>query len=153
MIAIKPHHFVDIIVSFGECKRSFEPHPYGHAVHTVSMRILEDRDIELVIENGADDICAPCKHNIGGICDDRIDTSYRPDAPPTKLAWNRLIDSRWCERLGIKQGERITARDLCERIRESIEGMSAVYRELPTDRIARKAANLAKGIDFYLEPA
>ena len=81
LIHIKPHHFVDIITSFGAGQVKFEPHPYGHAVHTVATQILSNRDILLRIELGADDVCKSCKHNINGLCDDTIDRSYRPDAP------------------------------------------------------------------------
>jgi len=33
MIAVKPHHFVDIVTAFGDGCTEFQPHPYGHAVH------------------------------------------------------------------------------------------------------------------------
>ena len=55
IIRIKPHHFVDIITSFGAGEISV-PHPYGHAVHIVAARILHNQDILLEIEFGADDI-------------------------------------------------------------------------------------------------
>lgn len=77
MIAIKPHHFVDIVASFGGGRTKFEPHPYGHAVHAVAQEILGNRDVRLQIELGADDICAPCRHNVNGLCDDTIDVSFR----------------------------------------------------------------------------
>jgi len=81
MIAIKPHHFVDIVTEFGDGGTEFQPHPYGHAVHSVVKEILGNRDVVLRIELGADDICAPCRHNINGLCDDTIDTSFRLQAP------------------------------------------------------------------------
>jgi len=65
-ISIKPHHFVDIITSFGKGERIFHPHPYGHALHTISKRILTDRELALKIELGIDDICKPCLHNACG---------------------------------------------------------------------------------------
>ncbi len=90
-IAIKPHHFVDILTDIGGGTTSWEPHPYGHAVHTVAGALLANRDATVRIELGADDICAPCVHNVDGVCVDTIDTSYRPDAPESKREWNFLI--------------------------------------------------------------
>ena len=149
-ISIKPHHFVDIITSFGSGERTFHPHPYGHALHTVAQRILDERDVHLVIDVGIDDICKPCIHHTGGVCDDTIDTSYRPEAPASKNAWNLLIDGRWCERLHIKQGDRFSARALCARIRDRMGDITGIYREIPASMTMERAANLVKGIEYYL---
>jgi len=150
VIYIKPHHFVDIITSFGAGKTKFEPHPYGHALHTVAEKILNNRDIILEIELGADDICKPCKHNINGLCDDIIDTSFRPKAPPSKREWNLLIDQRWCERLKVKQGDRLTARQLCQRLRDFAGNITDIYREIPLNMTSKKASNLVKGVTAFL---
>lgn len=151
MISIKPHHFIDIITSFGTGQRTFQPHPYGHDVHTVSQQILNDSDTLLEMELGADDICAPCIHNINGSCDDTIDISFRPQAPRSKKDWNLLIDQRWCERLGIRQGDRFSACDFCQKIREKMGDITDIYREVPADRTIKRQANLIKGLDFYLK--
>jgi len=151
VIRIKPHHFVDIVTSFGAGETMFEPHPYGHAVHTVAARILGTRDLLLEMELGADDICRPCKHNVNGLCDDTIDTSYRPGAPSSKREWNLLIDQRWCERLGIEQGDGLTARQFCERLRERAGDITDIYREIPADRTAERARKLKAGIARFLE--
>ena len=55
MIAIKPHHFVDIITALGEGRTQFEPHPYGHAVPGVAAEILANPGVQLRIELDADD--------------------------------------------------------------------------------------------------
>ena len=150
MIAIKPHHFVDIITALGQGVVDPEPQPYGHAVHSVTRDILANPDVMLRMELGADDICAPCRHNIGGLCDDTIDTSYRPGAPASKREWNLLIDRRWCERLDIRQEDQMTARVLCERIRDRSGEITDIYREVPTDRTAQRQASLEKGITAFL---
>lgn len=105
MIAIKPHHFVDIVTAFGGGCTDFRPHPYGHAVHTVAKEILANRDVILRIKLGADDICFPYRHNIHGLCDDTIDASFRPQASKSKREYNLLIDQRWSERFGLQQGD------------------------------------------------
>jgi len=149
-IRIKPHHVVDIITSYGR-GLDFTPHPYGHAMHSVARRILADRDVLLEMELGADDICGPCVHNVDGLCDDVIDTSYRPDAPPLKRDWNLRLDRRWCERLGIGQGDRLTARTLCRLIADRCGDIAEVYPEMPARHTASRAANLALGIQRFLE--
>lgn len=151
VIRMKPHHFVDILCSFGAGQRTFKPSPYGHAVHSVSERVLADRDVPLEVDLGADDICKPCKHNINGLCDDSIDTSFRPNAPSSKREYNLLLDERWCERLSLKQGDRLTARELCRRIQEGMGDISDIYRENPSERVAGKAKNLTDGIAVFLE--
>lgn len=150
MIRIKPHHVVDILVALGTGRRSFEPHPYGHAVHTVSERIVADPDILLEMELGADDICRPCVHHVQGLCDDVIDTSFRPLAPSSKRDWNLLLDRRWCERLGLAQGDRLTARRFARLANERAGDITDIYREIPADRTRVRAATLAAGIEWIL---
>jgi hypothetical protein len=151
MIAIKPHHFVDIITAFGGDRPEFRPHPYGHAVHRVAQDIISDRDFPLRMEWGADDICAPCCHNVNGLCDDTIDTSFRPQAPAAKREWNLLIDQRWSARLGLRQGDELTARELCARIRDRAGDIADIYREIPHDRTVARQAKLRRGIAKFLE--
>ena len=147
---LKPHHFVDIITSFGRGV-PFTPHPYGHALHSVAERIVADRDALIEVELGADDICGPCVHNVGGACDDTIDTSFRPAAPASKEAWNRRLDRRWSERLGLRPGDRLTARTFCAKLRDQLGRMGEVYREMPADHTASRSQNLATGIRRFLE--
>jgi hypothetical protein len=149
-IRIKPHHFIDIVTSIGAGQRTFEPHPYGHAVHTVSQQVLDDRGTILEMELGADDICEPCIHNIDGLCDDTIDTSFRPEAPASKREWNLIIDQRWCRRLQIANGDRLTATDYCRQVKERAGDIADIYREIPVERTAERQRNLEQGIDLFL---
>ena len=149
VINIKPHHFIDIITKYGAGTLSFSPHPYGHAVHSVAKNIIENHDSLLEIDLGADDICKPCIHNISGICDDTIDTSYRSAAPQSMREWNLLIDRRWCKRLGIGQGDRLSAIRLCEKIRDMKGDITGIYREIPAHLTAERLLNLGKGIELY----
>lgn len=151
MISIKPHHFVDIVTALGEGQTAPPPHPYGHAVHSVTKAILAHRDVQLRMEFGADDICQPCRHNTAGLCDDAIDTSFRPAAPQSKREYNLLVDQRWAERLGLRPGDLLTARDLCLRVRDCSGDISDIYRETPADRTAQRQAKLQRGIVKFLE--
>jgi len=148
-IHIKPHHFIDIIASFDN-KEIFLPHEYGHAQHIVANKIFTEKEIVLIMELGADDICKPCIHNVNGICDDTIDTSFRPLAPKSKNEWNLLIDNRWCKKLNIKQGDRLTPVEFCYLLKEKSEDISDIYREFPMDRIMKKQEKIKKGVEYYL---
>ena len=150
VIRIKPHHFVDIVTSFSAENITFEPSAYGHAVHTVSERIWQNRDVLLEMELGADDICEPCKHSINGLCDDTIDTSFRPEASSSKREWNLIIDKRWCERLKLQQGVRLTAREFCQRLQDNTDNITDIYREIPVERTAERAHKLRAGISKFL---
>jgi len=153
MIAIKPHHLVDILTAFGEGRTDPQPHPYGHAVHSVTKEILANRDVLLRMEFGADDICLPCCHNIDGLCDDTIDISFRPSAPKSKRVYNLLMDERWAERLGIRQGQRLTAREFCALIRDRAGDISDIYAEMPAASTAERQEKLEKGVAKFLEGA
>ena len=151
-VLIKPHHFVDIIRTLGDEQGEFAPHPYKHNVHGVAAQILANRDVLLQMELGADDICQPCVHNKNGVCDDTIDTSFRPAAPRSKREWNLLIDRRWCEKLGLAAGDRLTARQFCRRLHEHADDMTDIYREVPRERTAARAERVRRGIERYLGP-
>jgi hypothetical protein len=150
MISIKPHHFVDIVTACGEGLATFEPHPYGHAVHTVAREVLGNLDIVLRIELGADEICLPCRHHLDGSCTDMIDTSFRPAAPASKQAYNLLLDQRWAERLDLRQDDTLTARELCRRIQAQAADISDIYRENPPERVAAKQEKLQQGLSRLL---
>ncbi len=150
MIIIKPHHFIDIMRTLGDEQGEFKPHPYGHDVHAVAAKLLADRDMMLQVELGADDICKPCVHNVDGICDDTIDTSFRPLAPRSKQTWNLLIDRRWCKVLGLAGGDHLTAREFCERLRRNLDCMADIYREVPPERVVARAERLRHGIEKYV---
>ena len=152
IIRIKPHHFIDILTACGAGRRTWQPMPeYGHAQHIVAQRLMHDRDVTLEMCSGADDICAPCVHNIDGCCDDRIDTSFRPEAPSSKRLWNLLIDNRWYERLHLADGDRLTARQFARRVQEGLHReLDDIYREIPTALNAERLSKLETGVARYL---
>jgi len=150
MVTIKPHHFIDIITAYGDGQTRFEPHPYGHAVHSVAEQVLAKPDTVLRMELGADDICVPCMHNERGQCQDTIDTSFRPDAPSSKREWNLRIDERWCERLGLAQGEQLTAREFCERLSRATDNIDEIYREVPRAMTAERLGKVRAGVARFL---
>ncbi len=148
-LPVKPHHFVDIMASFAPGFIELKPHPYQHSLHKVSLQILEDRNLMLRIELGADAICKTCILNNDGLCTDRIDTSFRPLAPSSKRAYNLLLDERWCGRLEIECNELLTAYDLCKRLLKNAGNLEEIYRENPADYVNRKEQTLRSGLRHY----
>lgn len=149
-IRIRPLHFVDIVCDYGAGTEEFTPHPYGHAVHTVANIMLGDRDTLLEITLEPDDVCMPCVHNVDGVCDNVIDRSFRPTAPVLMRDWDLRINRRWCERLGIAEGDRYTARELCMRLRERAGDITELFPEIIDDRILTKEKNMREGIRKFL---
>ncbi len=149
-IKIKPHHFIDIITSFSADKLLLKPHYYKHEVHSVSKAILENRDLVLQIDLGADNICKPCLHNIEGICDDTLDISNRPKVPSLKREWNLILDKRWCKRLKIEQGDRISVLDFCERLINGSNNLLEIYKENNKENTFQREINLKKGLQNYI---
>jgi hypothetical protein len=149
-IYLRPLHFVDILCDYGAGTEKFEPHPYGHAIHLVANQMLGDKETVVEITLEPDDVCTPCAHNVDGICDNLIDRSYRPSAPALMRDWDLLINRRWCERLKIGEGERYTARELCERLRDRAGDITGIFPEIIDDRIALKARNMHEGIRKFL---
>lgn len=150
-VRTKPHHFVDIITEYGAGREQWQPSAYGHAVHTVAHRVVRDHSVTLEMTSGADDICAPCVHNVDGLCDDTIDTSFRPEAPSSKREWNLIIDNRWYGRLGLKDGDRLRAEEFVRRLRDALDdGITDIYREIPPEMTAERLGNLESGVAKYL---
>lgn len=57
---------------------------YGHDVHTVMRKAINNPDTLLRMELGADDKFTPCVHNKNGKCQDVIDITFRPLALSSK---------------------------------------------------------------------
>ena len=150
LIKIKPHHFIDIITSFSAEKVVLKPHYYKHCVHSVSKAILENKNLTLEIELGADDICKPCIHNMEGICDDTLDISNRPKVPPLKRDWNLILDKRWCKRLKIGQGDKIQVIEFCELLKDGSNDLLEIYKENNKKNTVAREINLKKGLQKYL---
>lgn len=149
-LPVKPHHFVDIMASFAAGFIELKPHPYQHSVHRVSHQILEDRNLMLCVALGDDAICKTCIMNKDGLCTDLIDTSFRPQAPSSKRAYNLLLDERWCSRLDIRDNELLTAYDFCKRLLKNSVSLEEIYREVPADYVLRKEQTMRSGLQHYL---
>ncbi len=146
-IRIKPHHFLDIITRLG-AGQSFEPHPYGHALHVVAQRILDDPQVTLELALGCDDICAPCVHQDKGRCRDITTTTGKA---LSKEEYNRALDVRWLARLGLREEQRLSASEFCRLARELMGDIYEIYPDVPREGTAMRHQRLLRGIALYID--
>jgi hexosaminidase len=156
VIYIKPHHFIEVLEFCAAGTTTFKPSRMCHASHIFTPKILADPDILLQIELGVDDLCGKCIFDFDGICVDVINTTdrtrFKPGTPCMKGEYNMLLDRRWCKRLGIKQGDKLTAREFCELLlRCGLDDITDIYCNIPAERIAKKAGVIKEGIRKYLK--
>jgi len=145
ILRIKPHHFLDIIRDFG-AGRSHRPHSHGHDLHRVANILCEHPETILELTEGADAICAPCRFLVEGNC---TDVTSSPGHLIPKDRWNRLIDRRIFERLGLKEGDLISAEQFCSQARERLGDLDSLYAEADRDKTAQRRRNLHAGFEKY----
>ena len=141
---LRPHHLIDIISDYGHGVE-FAPHPYGHALHIVATRVLNDLSMEIEFVLAADDICYPCRHlQPDGICDDVLSQLAEPIS---KQVYNDGLDSKLFPYLGIEPGARLTLREFLERVSQHFPGVEQLCThpgEQETDRRQGLAAGLSR---------
>jgi len=150
-LLIKPHHFLDIIKLFGSGLDSFVPNlEYGHDFWKVGNEILENPNVQLELTLDNDAVCIPCKFSNGLIC---TGTTSADSKEIAKDVWNKLIDQRLLEILGLENGANFSALELCKRAKEKVnrESIFAVWKEKPVEITEKRANFLFLGIDKYLE--
>jgi len=122
-LSLRPHHLLDILSDYGH-GLSYQPHPYGHALHTVAAEVLSNFDLNLTFVIAADAICQPCRHlRPDGQCDDLL--GPLPDSP-SKQAYNDALDRRLWAYLKLDQGYRMTFRTFCQRVSQKLPGIEKV---------------------------
>jgi hypothetical protein len=141
MMTLRPHHLLDIVTAFGAGAR-FEPHPFGHAVHTCAEIVLNDLDTEVQFVVGADFICEPCVHLVRGRCDDVLS---QLDPPVSKQDYNDDLDRRVIAHLGIREGDVMTVRQFLAIVRQRLAGLSEVCTH-PKGSAEKRAAELEAGL-------
>jgi hypothetical protein len=145
-LSLRPHHLLDILCDYGH-GITYQPHPYGHALHTVAAEVLSNLGLEITFVVAADAICQPCRHlRPDGQCDDVL--GQLPDAP-SKQAYNDALDRRLWSYLKLDQGRTMTAREFCQRVNQNLPGIGKVCTHPGEDeqyRLAglQKALNLLK---------
>jgi hypothetical protein len=116
---LRPHHILDILRDYGHGK-AFEPHPYGHALHTVAHTLLSDLDIDIMLVLGTDAICRPCRHlSSDGVCDDVLPQLPHP---LPKQIYNDTLDQRLFAYLEMPPGCVLTLRNFLEAVNDKVPG-------------------------------
>lgn len=153
---IKPHHFMDIIKLYGAGVEVFVPAPdYGHDFYRIANEMIGNHNVSVTLTTGADDICGPCIHLGGdgagnGTCQDSIS---HIKGITSKDQYNKLLDTRIMEELGLCTDALYTAAELC-RIMGAKPGLvQAVWREEAEEHEEaawKRACLFAAGVKKYL---
>ncbi|MFY9152495.1 MAG: DUF1284 domain-containing protein [Prolixibacteraceae bacterium] len=123
MLKLRPHHILDIVRNIGH-QRKIEPHPFGHDVHVVTNKIIEDIDQLLVLVVGADDICLPCtKLNVNALCTDVLSQC---DDKPSKQKYNDTLDQKVLNYLNLKDGAQLTVREYLNCVNVNLDGIEKI---------------------------
>lgn len=150
-IIIKPHHFLDIIKLYGSGFENFIPDlEYGHDFWKVGNVILEKPTLKLRLTICNDAICIPCKFNDGKTCSDVTAVGFKKIS---KDEYNKIIDRRLLELLGLENNAELSALEFCKLVKERIhpEDIFAVWKEKPVRITKKRASFLIYGVKKYLE--
>jgi hypothetical protein len=146
-IIIKPHHFLDIIKLYGKGIEVFTPDKkYKHDFYRIGNIILNNKNVLLILTLDADDICKPCIFLKNGKCTDKIE-NHEPYT--SKEEFNRLIDTRLLNQLGLKEGKEITTLEFCSIMKNRLN-IFEIWKEEPKEKVAERQKNLLLGLEKYM---
>lgn len=151
VITIKPHHLLDIFKLYGKGVGHFTPDlNYEHDFYRIANLVLNNPHAAIKLVVGLDDICQPCKFNVGGKCIDSV-----PDMDGEFLAkenWNKEIDTRILKYLGVEPGFETTVLDYCVLVLKKIDNDAVldIWRERPKAESISRATNLFKGLKKFV---
>jgi hypothetical protein len=139
---LRPHHLIDIVCDYGHGV-AFTPHPYGHAVHTVAAKVIDDPDLEVEFVLAADDICTPCRHlRADGQCEDVLGQLAEP---VSKQTYNDGLDRKLFAHLRMEPGTRMRVRAFLERLDAHMPGIVGVCTH-PGEEEQRRLEGLREGL-------
>jgi len=142
MLKLRPHHVLDIVRNIGH-ERKIEPHPFGHDLHVVTNKIIEDIDQPLFLVVGADDICIPCtKLNMDGIC---VDVLPQCDDKPSKQKYNDTLDCKVLSYLNMEKGAQLSVREYLNRVNAKLDGIEKICAH-PKEDERYRLEGLVKGL-------
>ena len=141
MLYLRPHHILDIVRNIGN-GRKLEPHPYGHLVHVITQKIIDDSDQEctLVIRN--DDICGPCIHLHNGQCDDILP---QLEERVSKQEYNNKLDKKIIEFINVKENTSMKISDYLRIIKANLEDIAEICTH-PKEEKETRRIGLEKGL-------
>jgi hypothetical protein len=141
-LELRPHHLLDIISDYGHGIR-YQPHAYGHALHTVADQVLGNPDQEVTFVIAADSVCQGCRHlQAGGQCDDVLSQLAEP---VSKQSYNDGLDRRLWPYLGLDTGNHMTVRQFLLRVHERLPGVETICTH-PGEEQADRLAGLQRGL-------
>jgi len=139
---LRPHHLIDIVSAYGHGVK-FEPHPYGHALHTVAEQIVSNPDLEVEFVLAADEICFPCKHlQADGQCEDVL---HQLDEPESKQSYNDRLDSNLFSHLGMQPGTWMPVRAFLEMLGGHTPGIEKICTH-PGEKEEDRLGGLKQGL-------
>ncbi len=142
VMRLRPHHILDIVTGYG-ANEPFEPHPYGHSLHTVAKTVLSGLPLKIELVVGADAVCRGCRHlQPDSRCDDVLS---QLDPSPSKQAYNEVIDCRVLDDLKIKPGALMMLHDYLVIVNRRVPGLEKICTHPKEDEQLR-LANLTTGL-------
>ena len=142
MLRLRPHHILDIVRNIGH-ERKMEPHPFGHDLHVVTNKIIEDIDQSLILVVDADDICSHCtKLNADSIC---VDVLSQCDDKPSKQKYNDDLDRKVLIYLDQKEGVQLTVREYLICVNAKLDGIEKICTH-PKEDERYRLEGLYKGL-------
>ena len=146
MLHLRPHHLIDIIRNIG-LNRPLAPHPYGHAQHLVTRKIMDGSENEIRMVVGADDLCAPCIHlTKTGLCDDILPQF---DFPARKQTYNDELDHRLLVFLGLREDSTVSLPEFLWMIDNRIDEIVPLCLHPKEDTTYRKEG-LRRGLNILI---
>lgn len=141
-IPLRPHHLVDMLRNYGH-GHPFTPHPYGHALHVIAHRVLNDLNVGIQLVLGADAISHPCQHlQVDQTCQDILPQLAHP---LSKQVYNDTLDLRLFAYLAVSPGCVLTVRAFFERVALRLPGLEVVCAH-PQESIQFRLEGLQRGL-------
>lgn len=145
METIRIHHFFDIIRDYGQ-NSHFKPNrEYGHSLHIIAEKIINDAVMPMKIVVGADSVCRGCIHLAQGKCNDVIE---KPGFT-TKDGYNNYIDNKILDFCGIREDNVYTPRELCALSKEYLDNIFDIYHLNDKEHTEKRKENAIKGLSQY----
>ena len=97
---------------------------FGHDLHRITRKIIEniDQDLQLVVS--VDDICLPCvKLTEDRLC---IDVLPQCEDKPSKQIYNDTLDRKVLEYLDLQEGTKLNLREYLNIVKDKLDGIEKV---------------------------
>jgi hypothetical protein len=151
-ISEKPHHLLDTIRLYGSGINHFFPDLIRHHdFDRVGRFNLTNPSGIVRLTVGSDDICRPCRFNQDHHCIDSV--AENPQQFKSKEVWNRTIDKRLLDALGLQENDEITVLAFCQTALLSLndENIKQIWQERPAFETSLRTIFLLRGLNKYVQ--